>query len=144
MNQTHTFIRNNTALDEAIDVASDVAQRVYLNVEENWMKAGLIRLFWSSLRKSIQEEEHGRYFLVRRGITDTTREETGMLNSKLGYVYLVDHECKIRWVGSAEAFPGEKESLVKGVERLVRAWRTRDSGRFHIVDAASNLVGSVD
>ena len=120
-NQTHTFIKDNPALDEAIEVASDVAQRVYLNVEENWMKAGLIRMFWSSLRKSVPEEEHGRYFLVRRGITEAMRQETGMLNSKLGYVYLVDHECRIRWAASAEAFPGEKESLAKGVERLVGA-----------------------
>ena len=96
------------------------------------------------LRKSIAEEEHERYFLVRRGITDAIREQTGMLNSKLGYVYLVDHECRIRWAGSAEAFSGEKESLAKGVERLVRGWRKQDVEEPGIVDAAIAAVGNLN
>ena len=143
-NQTHTFIKDNPSLDEAIEVASDVAQRVYLNVEENWMRAGLVRMFMRGLRKSIVVEEHKRYFLVRRGITDAMREETGMLNSKLGYVYLVDHNCRIRWAGSAEAFPGEKESLAKGVERLVRGWRQQDGEEPGVLNAAVAAMIGLD
>jgi ATPase complex subunit ATP10 len=47
------------------------------------------------------------------------RESIGVLNSKVGYTYLVDHQCRIRWAGSGPAEPGEREGLVKGVQRIL-------------------------
>ena len=51
------------------------------------------------------------------------KEAVGLLNDKGGYVYLVDHECRIRWAGSAIAEDAEKESMVRGLVRLVREAR---------------------
>ena len=82
-------------------------QRVDINVEEDLLKASLIRLFMPSLRRKLPAAQHERYFLVRRGLTDEIREGIGMLNGKVGYVYLVDNECRIRWAGSGRA--GESE-----------------------------------
>jgi len=33
---------------------------------------------------------------------------------------LVDHQCRIRWAGSGDADEGEKESLVKGLQRVLK------------------------
>ncbi|KAL9116743.1 MAG: hypothetical protein Q9187_006730 [Circinaria calcarea] len=96
------------------------AQKVEINVEENALKAGLIRLFMPSLRKQIEKELHDKYFLVRRGITEAIREGIGLLNSKVGYVYLVDSECRIRWAGSGRAEGEERRSMLQGIVRLVR------------------------
>lgn len=42
-----------------------------------------------------------------------------MMNSKVGYVYLLDDACHIRWAGSGNAEPSEIESLNNGLERLI-------------------------
>lgn len=39
------------------------------------------------------------------------RDPLGMTNSKVGYVYLVDENLKIRWGGSADATLEEARSL---------------------------------
>ena len=42
---------------------------------------------------------------------DYVRDEMGMTNSRVGYVYLVDEECRIRWAGCADAMKEESEAL---------------------------------
>ncbi|KAI4274591.1 MAG: hypothetical protein L6R38_006062 [Xanthoria sp. 2 TBL-2021] len=98
-------------------------QKVEINVELDWMKALIVRTFMGGIRKQRKEEDWARYFLVRRGVTEETREAMGMANSKVGYVYLVDWLCRIRWAGSADAEGSEKEGLVAGVQRLLEGWR---------------------
>ena len=123
--QTTTFFEDNKKLEEVLKAGAGLVQRVDINREENSVKAALIKLFMSSLRKRLAKKQHSRYFLVRRGVTDEMRMDMGILNSQVGYVYLLDSDCKIRWAGSAEAGPGEQESLVKGVARLVVEARKR-------------------
>lgn len=94
-------------------------QKVDVNVEENTLKAWLIRLFVPSLRRKMPVEQHGKYFVVRRGVSDEIRDAMGLLNSKVGYVYLLDRECRIRWAGSGIALPDERSGLVKGLRRLL-------------------------
>ena len=118
-NQTATFTGGNPELDAALAGGKGMVQRVDINVEENTLKANLIKLFMPGIRKRLPVESHGRYFLIRRGITEEIRENIGFLNSKVGYIYLVDSECKIRWAGSGRAEAGEKESLVRGIKRLL-------------------------
>ena len=101
----------------------DILQRVDINYEDNALKAGLIRLFMSGLRRRFPAEQHGNYFLVRHGLKDEMRDALGCVNSKVGYVYLLDKECKIRWAGSAEAVTWEKEALARGTRRLVEEWK---------------------
>ena len=83
------------------------------------MKAWLVRLFMGSIRRRIPELDWGRYFLVKKGITAEIRETIGLLNSKVGYTYLVDHKCRIRWAGSGTSEEAERESLARGVQRIV-------------------------
>lgn len=98
-------------------------QKVEINVEPDWMKALIVRIFMGGIRKQRQEEDWQRYFLVRKGVSEEMREAMGMANSKVGYVYLVDWRCRIRWAGSADAEGSEKEGLVAGVQRLLDGWR---------------------
>ncbi|KAI1383199.1 ATP10 protein-domain-containing protein [Hypoxylon trugodes] len=119
--QVNTFLtkEKNLKLDHILKEHPDITQRVHINVEENSMKAWMIRLFINNIRKSIGEEDCGRYFIVRKGLSDEIRENIGMLNLRVGYVYLVDSECRIRWAGSGRGSPDDKDGLVNGVVRLI-------------------------
>ena len=126
-NQAATFVseKNNPGLHEVVKGSGGVAQLIRINIEENWLKAAIVRLFMPGLRKRLGFDNWGRYFLVMRGVTDDMRDSIGLLNSKVGYTYLLDGECRIRWAGSGRAEGDEKESLVKGVRRLVEEAKTR-------------------
>lgn len=120
-NQAKTFVskESNPELESVLEQSKDVAQRVWINVEENTLKAWLIKMFVGGIRRNVGEPNWERYFVVRRGISDDIRENIGLLNSSVGYVYLVDSECRIRWAGSGPSEDHERDGLVKGVQRLV-------------------------
>ncbi|EDN06883.1 conserved hypothetical protein [Histoplasma mississippiense (nom. inval.)] len=117
----------NPTLHRVLKDAPKEAQRVEINFEDNVLKAWLIRLFMWRMRKSMPKEQHEKYFLVRqKALTDSLREQIGMMNSKVGYVYLLDHECRIRWAGSSIAEEGELDSLNNGLRKLIderRVWK---------------------
>ncbi|KAK1975073.1 ATP10 protein [Colletotrichum cereale] len=122
--QAKTFIspEANPALHELLDKTQGKTQVVQLNVEDNKFKAWIVRLFMGNLRKQIPEHHWGKYFLVPRGITNEISESIGYLNSKVGYVYLVDNLCRIRWAASGPAHPDERDSLVKGMKLVLHEW----------------------
>jgi len=130
--QVNTFISetSNPAVQEISRANPDLAQVVRINVEDNKLKAMLIRMFRGSLRKTLGENNWGRYFLVTRELADNIdlREHIGLLNMSVGYTYLVDSECRIRWAGSANAQAEEKESLAKGFQKLVNEVREAIDG----------------
>ncbi len=41
------------------------------------------------------------------------REPLGMINSRIGYVYLVDENLKVRWAACADAKEEEEEALIR-------------------------------
>ncbi|KAK1826159.1 ATP10 protein-domain-containing protein [Podospora conica] len=108
------------ALRGVLEGSGGRAQLVQVNVEEDALKALLIRLFSWSVRRRVSKADWGRYFVLRKGLTDEIRENIGVLNGRVGYTYLVDHECRIRWAGSGHAEEAEKESLVKGLQRVLK------------------------
>lgn len=120
--QIESFVSDaaNPALGELVRANADAAQVVRVNIEENSMKAWLVRMFMGSLRKQFGEENYARYFLVRRGVSDLIRESIGLLNMKVGYTYLVDPDCRIRWAASGKSTPEELESLTKGMQKLIK------------------------
>jgi mitochondrial ATPase complex subunit ATP10 len=79
---------------------ADICQNVRINIEEDGFRALLVQLFMGRVRRQVPEADWDKYFLVRKGISDEIREGTGMLNSKVGYTYLLDANCKFRWAGS--------------------------------------------
>ncbi|ESZ90307.1 hypothetical protein SBOR_9312 [Sclerotinia borealis F-4128] len=119
--QAATFAseKSNPGLHEVVRNSKGLAQTVHINVEENYLKAMLIKFFRSSLRKKLPELMWKRYFVVQKGLTDEIKDAIGMLNSKVGYTYILDGECKIRWAGSGPAEEYEVDVLAKNVSRLL-------------------------
>jgi len=39
------------------------------------------------------------------------REDMGMVNKHVGYVYLIDESCRVRWAGCADAKQEEAKAL---------------------------------
>lgn len=120
-NQANTFIdaKANPELHRLLSENKGLAQVVRLNVEDNRMRAWLVTLFMGNLRSTYGKENWDKYFLVRTPVSDEIREHIGLLNSKVGYVYLVDKECRIRWAGSGNAEGDENAGLVKAVQRVL-------------------------
>jgi mitochondrial ATPase complex subunit ATP10 len=100
-----------------------LAQKVDINLEQNRLKAWLVRMFMWRMRQKLPDQQHPRYFLVRRGMTDALKQAIGMANSKVGYVYLLDDACHIRWAGSGSAAPLEREALNHGLKKLIEEKR---------------------
>ncbi|KAF7594103.1 Mitochondrial ATPase complex subunit atp10 [Aspergillus hancockii] len=117
---TFTGPEQNPGLYLALKSGGDLVQKVDINLEENALKAWLVRRFMWRMRGKLPEAQHKRYFLVRKGVTDGIKESIGMMNSKVGYVYLLDENCRIRWAGSGPAEKHELEALNNGVRRLIQ------------------------
>ncbi|KAI4100763.1 MAG: hypothetical protein LQ345_007437 [Seirophora villosa] len=145
--QTHDFVQEKSHPELTKLIAQDEGQggplqRLELNVEDNWLKGMIVRTFMGKVRKERRERDWGRYFLVRKGVTDEMRQAMAIVNAKSGYVYLVDWLCRIRWAGSANAHAGEKEALFMASKRLLDTWRReKEEGKEVVVDpkAATNL-----
>ncbi|KAF2970892.1 hypothetical protein GQX73_g2674 [Xylaria multiplex] len=120
-NQCNSFVskESNPAVEQIIAGSGDRAQHVRVNIEEDPLKAFLVRLWIGKLRQQLGERNYERYFLVRKGVSDEVRENIGLLNSKVGYTYLLDPDCRIRWAGSGPSEDHEREGLVKGLQWLL-------------------------
>lgn len=119
--QIRTFIgpEENPEIQDLVKASGGKAQHVYINVEDNKMKWWVLWASQGSLRNALPEEEWKNYFLVNYELPNVVRETLGLVNKTVGYVFLVDEECRIRWAGSGQARPDEKESLVRGLRRLI-------------------------
>ena len=118
--KSYTDPQQNPALAVELDRLKDKGlQKVFINIEEDMLKAFIVRLSLGYWRKITPKEDWHRTFLVKRGITDYTRADIKMSNAKVGHVYLVDGHCKIRWAGCGDATDEERESLVYCAKRLV-------------------------
>jgi ATPase complex subunit ATP10 len=139
--QAASFVapKNNPELHELVKESKGLAQLVQINVEENALKAMIVKLFMSNLRRTIAEKDWGRYFLVRKGLTEEIRDSIGLLNSKVGYTYLLDGSCRIRWAGSGVSEGDENEALVKGVRRLVEEAKISKSAQLAEVQRKKQL-----
>jgi ATPase complex subunit ATP10 len=124
-----TFIseQQHPALHALLRDGGGAVQRVGVNLVEEWVKAWVVRIFMSSVRRSVPRDTHDKYFIVRRGIDDDIREATGLLNRKVGYVFLVDWDCKIRWAGSGLASAEERQSLLNGTKKLLEQWQQQQN-----------------
>jgi ATPase complex subunit ATP10 len=102
------------------DVLLPDTPTIKINLQENPLKAGLVRLFFPNMRKQLPHSIHHRYFLVTDGLDETIKTSIGMANAYVGYSYLVDRQCRIRWAACGEASEEERESLRRCFARLVQ------------------------
>ena len=126
-NQVKSFLseKANPELHKIMAESGGLAQRIDINAQSGWAQTMLVRLFKGRIRGLLPEEQWHRYFLVRlardvkTGLSEQVRDAMGFLNSQVGYVYLLDQKCRIRWAGSGDAWDGEIASLNAGVSRLI-------------------------
>ena len=123
--QVATFLgeKENPAVAPLIEELRPLGlQRVWINFEKDYFKAMLVRLFLPWARRALyKKEDWARSFVMRKGVDRELLEEFGMTNTKVGHVFLVDRNCKIRWAGNGQASDEEKISLAKLVRRLVES-----------------------
>jgi ATPase complex subunit ATP10 len=131
-------------LKQLLESDKEVIQEVEINYEDNLLKYWILRLFGlRKLRLERTPEEQKRYFIVRRGVSDILKEALGLMNSQVGYVYLVDPGMRIRWAGSANAEPHERESLVRGARKLIQEAKGIDN-KSKLNIAVDELVEEVE
>lgn len=62
-----------------------------------------------------------------------------MTNSRIGYVYLLDEDLKVRWGACADAKPEEEEALFRGVGVLLN--RLNEGGKAKVGEEKSASGG---
>lgn len=85
-------------------------QFVQVNLQENLLKSMLVNLFSSNLRSSVPRELQSKYLVSSQNL-EYVREALGMTNSRVGYVYLIDQNLRIRWGACADATLEETQAL---------------------------------
>ncbi|PWN92216.1 hypothetical protein FA10DRAFT_266014 [Acaromyces ingoldii] len=102
-------------------------QWVQINLQENSLKAYLVGLFLSSLRKSIPEALQSTYLLSNQNM-EMERPDLGLSNKHVGYSFLVGPDVKIRWAGCAFAEREERDALVACAGVLINRLKEEQHG----------------
>lgn len=101
------------------------SQIVDINVTENALKASFVQISKGNLRFLNHPARHDKYFIVpKKTLSLDLRETIHCDNTYGGFIYVLDHEAKIRWVGCGEASKEERDLLwrtVRGLEREYKA-----------------------
>ncbi|CDS04784.1 hypothetical protein LRAMOSA07314 [Lichtheimia ramosa] len=92
-------------------------QLVEVNVQENLLKQWLLKAFVPSIRKNLPEERHANYVLLLQDIS-RIRKMLDMTNQYIGYVFLVDEQCRVRWTAHGEATQEEIGHMLGMAEHL--------------------------
>ncbi|RUS32173.1 ATP10 protein-domain-containing protein [Jimgerdemannia flammicorona] len=101
---------------QLIEVRFEV-RAVMMNVQENKLKSLILRAFVPSIRKNTAEARRANYILLYQNI-ERLRKPLGMYNQYLGYVFLVDSECRIRWAAHGLATLPEVKTMLAAVRAL--------------------------
>ncbi|ORX56849.1 hypothetical protein DM01DRAFT_1334406 [Hesseltinella vesiculosa] len=109
----------NSFIDPFLEKFKDVegVQTLEVNVQENYLKQFILKAFVPSIRKSLTEERASNYVLIYKDIKKT-RKMLDMTNEYIGYVYLVDQDCKIRWMAHGDATPEEVANMLAMTDYL--------------------------
>ncbi|KAF1806262.1 ATP10 protein-domain-containing protein [Mucor lusitanicus] len=92
-------------------------QVVEVNVQENMLKQLLLKAFVPSIRKNLPAERKENYCLILKDIS-RTRKCLDMTNQYVGYAFLVDENCKIRWTAHGEATAEEVGNMLAMTDYL--------------------------
>ncbi|KAL0249759.1 hypothetical protein I308_103060 [Cryptococcus tetragattii IND107] len=95
-------------------------QFLTINHQPNALKSLLVSFFTSSLKRIVPEHQWPTY-LISAGTWSPIDiiEPLGLGNSLLGYVFLVDHNAKVRWAACGLATEDEVKSFRRAAAVLV-------------------------
>jgi ATPase complex subunit ATP10 len=121
-------VKENPGLRQVFKDNEGALQLVEINHEEFRLSSMMLWLFEWNLKRNRSKAQQDEYFIMR-GIPQTVKDSIGMMNDKLGYIFLLDEHCKIRWSACADALDEEKASLVKGVQKLLDEKKKKEGTR---------------
>ncbi|SAM05493.1 hypothetical protein [Absidia glauca] len=96
---------------------TDGVQCIELNVQENILKQLVLKAFIPSIRKNLADDRKDNYTFLFKDITKT-RKMLDMTNQYIGYVFLVDEDCKIRWTAHGDATEEELANMLAMTDYL--------------------------
>lgn len=102
-------------------------QFIQINLQENLLKSFLVNLFANSLRNVVPPSLQANYLVSSQNM-EYVREPLGMTNSKVGYVYLIDENLRIRWGGCADATAEESQALESCTGVLLKRLEKKPKG----------------
>jgi ATPase complex subunit ATP10 len=91
---------------------------IQVNLQENLLKSLLVSMFLSSLRQTIPLGLQPTYLVSSQNM-EYVRENLGMVNKHIGYVYLLDEYLKVRWAACGDAKLEEADALRTSVGVLL-------------------------
>ncbi|ODN78984.1 hypothetical protein, variant [Cryptococcus amylolentus CBS 6039] len=95
-------------------------QSVTINHQPNSLKTWIVSMFTSSLKRTIPKEYWGNYIYATSSWSELDiLQPLNLDNHLLGYTFLVDHNCKVRWAGCGEATEEERQNLRRAAAVLV-------------------------
>jgi ATPase complex subunit ATP10 len=86
-------------------------QYIQINLQENILKSLVVKMFTSRLKQAVPPDLQSTYLVSTQNM-EYVREPLGMINTKIGYVYLVDEALKLRWGACADATAEEAQALL--------------------------------
>ncbi|KND03244.1 uncharacterized protein SPPG_02297 [Spizellomyces punctatus DAOM BR117] len=109
----------NSFADRFLKEFKDVpeVQLVQLNIEENWVKAPVLKMLTPVVRWRVPKDRRDKYLLHYSSIADA-RRSAGMTNNVLGWVNLVDSQGRIRWQAHGLAKDHELATMIKLTRKL--------------------------
>ncbi|CDK24784.1 unnamed protein product [Kuraishia capsulata CBS 1993] len=95
------------------------AQIVELSLSENAAKGFALKLATGNLRKMVPEVRHNKYLIgSRKDLKRNIRDQLLMQNVYTGYIYVIDADCKIRWLAAGNPESQDIKTLWKSVKGL--------------------------
>ena len=108
-------------------------QKVRVNYEDEWMKKLVSYCFLWWARRRLGKEGGGgggKSLVVTRGVDRLFfQRNLGVTNTRVGWVYLVDAACRVRWVGNGDASEEERGRLVAVLKRLMQERKSQLENR---------------
>ncbi|KAI8976997.1 ATP10 protein-domain-containing protein [Mycotypha africana] len=92
-------------------------QLVEMNVQENYLKQYLLKAFVPMIRRNLPLERRDNYYLLYRDI-GRVRKFMDMTNQHIGYVFLIDENCRIRWTAHGKATEEEIANMLAMTDYL--------------------------
>lgn len=106
---------------DTFEAKHPLSQIIDINIPQNWLKGLLVRLSKSNIRKMLPQKRHRSYFVVPDKLFLLDVKHKIMCDNMCsGYIYILDHQGRIRWATSGYSNAAELNLMwkcVKGLEK---------------------------
>lgn len=109
----------------AFEAEHPMSQIIDINIPQNWLKGLLVKLSSGSIKRSLPQQRQSKYFIVSDKLFLFDIKQKLMCdNTCSGYIYVLDHQGRIRWATSGYADPAELSLMwkcVRGLEKELKS-----------------------